>query len=129
MTNKETIQDLRDKVADVKWDLQRVLDILDTLYHEDDEQYLEQTGREQALALMNESLKREVELYTQKYNELVQKKDVPTMPVIPKDVAIAIFREGERTSGSLIASRKLKGLCEREGFECRIHGIDDNPTT
>jgi len=37
MTKKEAIQDLRDKVADVKWDLQRVLDILDTLYHEDDE--------------------------------------------------------------------------------------------
>ena len=35
MTKKETIQDLRDKVADVKWDLQRVLDILDTLYHEE----------------------------------------------------------------------------------------------
>ena len=35
MTKKETIQDLRDKVADVKWDLQRVLNILDTLYHEE----------------------------------------------------------------------------------------------
>ena len=34
MNKKETIEDLRDKVADVKWDLQRVLDILDTLYHE-----------------------------------------------------------------------------------------------
>ena len=37
MTKKEIIEDLRDKVADVKWELQRVLDILDTLYHEDDE--------------------------------------------------------------------------------------------
>ena len=37
MTKKEIIEDLRDKVADVKWDLQRVLDILDTLYHEDDD--------------------------------------------------------------------------------------------
>ena len=36
-TKKEIIEDLRDKVADVKWELQRVLDILDTLYHEDDE--------------------------------------------------------------------------------------------
>ena len=38
MNKKETIQDLRDKVADVKWDLQRVLDIIDTLYHEDDDE-------------------------------------------------------------------------------------------
>ena len=37
MTKKEIIEDLRDKVADAKYDLQRVLDILDTLYHEDDE--------------------------------------------------------------------------------------------
>jgi len=35
---KEMIEDLRDMVADIKWDLQRVLDNLDTLYHEDDEQ-------------------------------------------------------------------------------------------
>ena len=38
MNKKETIQDLRDKVADVKWDLQRGLDILDTLYHEEDDE-------------------------------------------------------------------------------------------
>jgi hypothetical protein len=38
MNKKEIIEDLRDKVADVKWDLQRVLDILDTLYHEDDDE-------------------------------------------------------------------------------------------
>ena len=37
MTKKEIIEDLRDKVADVKWELQRVLDILDTLYHEDND--------------------------------------------------------------------------------------------
>ena len=37
MTRHETIQDLRDKVADVKWELQRVLDILDTLYHEEND--------------------------------------------------------------------------------------------
>lgn len=42
----------------------------------------------------NERLNREVEDYTQKYSELAQGMDVPTMPVIPKDVAIAIFREG-----------------------------------
>jgi len=39
-------------------------------------------------------LKREVEVYTQKYSELAQGMGVPTMPVIPKAVAIAIFREG-----------------------------------
>jgi len=37
MNKKETIEDLRDKVADVKWELQRVLDILDTLYHEEND--------------------------------------------------------------------------------------------
>ena len=42
----------------------------------------------------NERLKREVEDYIQKYSELAQGMDVPTMPVIPKAVAIAIFREG-----------------------------------
>jgi predicted RNase H-like nuclease (RuvC/YqgF family) len=54
-----------------------------------------------------DKLKAEVEFYTKKYNELAQQKDDleaqvnaleqperPTMPVIPKDVAIAIFREG-----------------------------------
>jgi hypothetical protein len=56
-------------------------------------------------------LEREVEVYTKKYNELVKQKEassgpcgcqayrdleekVATMPVIPKAVAIAIFREG-----------------------------------
>ena len=34
---KEMIEDLRDKVADIKYDLQRVLDTLNTLYHEDNE--------------------------------------------------------------------------------------------
>ena len=37
MNKKETIEDLRDKVADIKYDLQRVLDTLNTLYHEDNE--------------------------------------------------------------------------------------------
>jgi len=38
MNKKETIEDLRDKVADIKYDLQRVLDTLDHLYHEADEE-------------------------------------------------------------------------------------------
>ena len=85
-------------------------------------QYSEQTGREQALerevaelklkleetktnmALMTD----EVELYTKKYNELAKQKDEPTMPVIPKDVAIAIFREGVQ-SGINDAVAELEG--------------------
>ena len=34
---KNDIEELRDKVADIKYDLQVVLDILDQLYHEDNE--------------------------------------------------------------------------------------------
>ena len=34
MNKKETIEALRDKVADIKWDLQSVLDTLDSLWHE-----------------------------------------------------------------------------------------------
>ena len=107
------------------------------------------------------------------------RKDTPTMPVIPKDVAIAIFREGVscgvdyacdeiENSDSIViedtgytggfevsfskyvdltehidtdwmrskvgdyeesnAIATLRGLCKTKGFECRIHGVDDNPT-
>ena len=87
--------------------------------------YQEQTGREEALTKQVQELEskvqgqyddivmleREVEVYTQKYNELAKQKEassgpcgcqayrdleekVATMPVIPKAVAIAIFREG-----------------------------------
>ena len=105
--------------------------------------------------------------------------DKPTMPVIPKDVAIAIFREGVEhgvsnacdeidnstdihiedsgySGGFEVSFSKhidlsehldldwmrskvgdydeasvieaLKSLCAEKKFECRIHGIDDNPT-
>ena len=80
-------------------------------------QYTEQTGREQALEDENERLKRDVEFYTKEYNDLAERlkmeiaalerirgenyqlqdklaEDIPNMPTIPKDVAIAIFREG-----------------------------------
>ena len=120
-------------------------------------------------------LEREVEHYTQKYSELAQGMGVPTMPVIPKDVAIAIFREGtlfgveaacDEIEGSSInieeseyvhnfevsftkdidlddfidfhwvrskigdydednVTANLKGLCAKNNFECRIHGVDD----
>ena len=111
---------------------------------------------------------------------MLEKNDqTPTMPVIPKDVAIAIFREGIKegvynvcdeldnsdtieiedsgyTGGFEVSFSKcidlsehlnldwmrgkvgnyeelnvinaLMGLCETKKFECRIHGIDDNPT-
>lgn len=52
------------------------------------------TSQAEAWKKEYDKLKGEVEFYTKKYNELAQQKDVPTMPVIPKDVAIAIFREG-----------------------------------
>jgi hypothetical protein len=70
----------------------------------------EQTGREQALEAEVAELKQqleeaktnmalltdEAEFYKKSYTELevAQGKGVPTMPVIPKAVAIAIFREG-----------------------------------
>ena len=34
MNKKETIEALRDRVADIKWDLQSVLDNLDRIDHE-----------------------------------------------------------------------------------------------
>ena len=158
-------------------------------------QYTEQTGREQALEDENERLKRDVEFYTKKYNELVKQKEASsgpcgcqayrdleeraTMPVIPKAVAIAIFREGVAHGVSNACDEldnsdsieihdsecmgnfeveytqyvdlsdhidlnwlrsevgvndeadvieALKNLCADKEFECRIHGIDDNPT-
>ena len=157
-------------------------------------QLSEQTGREQALeaevaqlksllaAEERESavLKERAEYYTKAYTELevAQGKGVPTMPVIPKDVAIAIFREGIKQGvcdvcdeiqeqrieiseneyyghfevsftkeidledeldldwirnkvgayEELNVINALMGLCETKGFECRIHGVDDQQT-
>ena len=61
--------------------------------------YMEKTGREQALEAENAKLREDKERLTgleiqlrDKIRELKEGK--PTMPVIPKDVAIAIFREG-----------------------------------
>ena len=51
-------------------------------------QYAEQTGREQALEAEVAQLKSEVDKLR------LDKVCAPTMPVIPKAVAIAIFREG-----------------------------------
>lgn len=66
-------------------------------------QYTEQTGREQALEAENAKLREDKERLTalevqlrDKIRELKAKlvEDIPNMPTIPKDVAIAIFREG-----------------------------------
>jgi hypothetical protein len=97
----------------------------------------ESTGREVALEAENAKLREEVDkLRKQKeassgpcgcqaYRDLEEK--VATMPVIPRDVAIAIFREGQRRGyNNKSVDENLKGLCKGEGFECRIHGIDDN---
>jgi len=123
-----------------------------------------------ALVIDNDNLNRE----NAKLREA--STDKPTMPVIPRDVAIAIFREGVQSGvrdavaeleGNTIKIREndyvgdfevsfsrdidlddeldldwmrdkvgqyneefvadaLKGLCEKENFESRIHGIDDN---
>ena len=54
-------------------------------------QYTEQTGREQALEAEVAQLKSEVDKLR------LDKVCAPTMPVIPKAVAIAIFREGIQT--------------------------------
>ena len=109
--------------------------------------YQEQTGREAVLeeerAMLeknvqylrdeNERLKRDVEFYTKEYNKLAQEKEASsgpcgcqayrdleeraTMPVIPKDVAIAIFCEGVQ-SGVNDAVAELEGQtinnCENE---------------
>ena len=58
------------------------------------QKYYEQTGREQALEAEVAELKERVEFYDKQFQEMTQGVYAPTMPVIPKDVAIAIFREG-----------------------------------
>jgi len=75
--------------------------------------YMEQTGREAALEAENAKLREHKERLTgleiqlrDKIRELKEGKAV--MPVIPKDVAIAIFREGVR-SGVNDAVSELEG--------------------
>ena len=64
-------------------------------------QFSEQTGREQALQAQVKSLEERIADMTSDMvgdaatiKQLREQKDAPTMPVIPKAVAIAIFREG-----------------------------------
>lgn len=56
-------------------------------------QYAEQTGREQSLQAQVKLLEERISSMQSEMNALEQ-PEKPTMPVIPKAVAIAIFREG-----------------------------------
>ena len=110
--NQDNIQDLRDKVADIKYDTQQVLDRIDSM----DAAYQEQTGREEALTKRVQELESKLEqsvedcvlIERELKAKLAESKETiaaqrgtidvlehqTTMPVIPKAVAIAIFREG-----------------------------------
>ena len=59
-----------------------------------DKMTLEHTDREKALEAEVAELKERVEFYDKQFQEMTQGVYAPTMPVIPKAVAIAIFREG-----------------------------------
>ena len=69
-------------------------------------QYSEQTGREKALEQEVANLKECLKIETAALERL--REDTPTMPVIPKEVAIAIFREGVQ-SGINDAVAELEG--------------------
>lgn len=86
MTKK--INDLLHKVMDIKYDTQQVLDDISSMDYE----YEEQKGREQALEREVADLKERLKMETAALERL--RKDPPAMHVIPKDVAVAIFREG-----------------------------------
>ena len=73
----------------------------------------EQTGREQALEEQNNHLHKEVTRLENENKELRSEK-VATMPVIPKAVAIAIFREGVAYGGS-------KACAELEGQSIEVN--------
>ena len=95
--SRKTIEHLKDKVQgqydDIK-QLERDLTV--------------KTAQAEAWKKEYDKLKGEVEFYTQKYSELAQGMGVPTMPVIPKAVAIAIFREGVQ-HGVEAACTELEG--------------------
>ena len=68
----------------------------------------EQTGREQALQAEVAELRMQIEGHRTNMALMTDELEKPTMPVIPKDVAIAIFREGIAT-GVLSACSELEG--------------------
>ena len=79
-------------------------------------QHSEQTGREQTLQAQVALLEERIADMQSEMNALEQ-PERPTMPVIPKAVAIAIFREGVQ-SGINDAVAELEGqtinICENE---------------
>ena len=71
-------------------------------------QYFEQTGREQALEREVAELKLQLEEAKTNMALMTDQLEKPTMPLIPKAVAIAIFREGVQ-SGINDAVAELEG--------------------
>lgn len=84
-------------------------------------QYAEQTGREEALAKKVQELEYELTAKTAQANawkkeadnlkaevNALEQPEQPTMPVIPKDVALAIYKEGV-LSGVYAACEELEG--------------------
>lgn len=71
-------------------------------------EYQERTGREEALQREVAELKAELEQTKSLEDQLKGQVLTATMPVIPRDVAIAIFREGVR-SGVVDAVSELEG--------------------
>ena len=164
---------LEREVVELRIQLGEREDKWDDAMNENRELRMQIEGHRTNMALLTD----EVEEYAKKNNELHQKqqKNSPTMPVIPKDVAIAIFREGtlfgveaacDEIQGESInisesdyvgdfsisferdidlddhidfdwvrskvgdydednVTANLKGLCAKNHFECRIHGVDD----
>lgn len=209
ISNTLKINDLLHKVMDIKYDTQQVIDQLSSMDSEYEEQTGREQALEAKNAKLREhkerltalevqlrdknqglyddkamlerevaDLKEQLKMETAAVERL--RKDTPTMPVIPKDVAIAIFREGVScgvdyacdeidnsdsiviedtgyTGGFEVSFSKyvdltehidtdwmrskvgdygesnaiatLKNLCAEKEFECRIHGVDDNPTS
>ena len=166
-------ESLQREVAELKVQLGEREDKWDDAMNENRELRMKLEEAKTNMALLTD----EVEFYAKKNNELhhKQQKNSPTMPVIPKAVAIAIFREGtlfgveaacDEIQGESInisendyvgdfsisferdidlddhidfdwvrgkigdydednVTANLEGLCAKNNFECRIHGIDD----
>ena len=80
-------------------------------------EYEERTGREEALQREVAELKAELEQTKSLEDQLKGQVLTATMPIIPRDVAIAIFREGVQ-SGVRDAVAELEGqtinVCENE---------------
>ena len=115
--NQDNIQQLRDKVADIKYDTQQVLNRIDSM----DAAYQEQTGREQTLQAQVKLLEERIaDMQSDMVGDAatinnlkaqvnaLEQPEKPTMPVIPKAVAIAIFREGVQ-HGVEAACTELEG--------------------